>query len=224
MKPASLVGAVGGGVAGAVLWSIVARLTGLEIGYVAWAVGGMVGIGCYSLGGRGQAAGAFCAVVALVSIVAGKALTIRQIVSCAGLEAAYAQLLPQAEAFVAVESDEGCAEFMVRHQYTEARRPEDVKEEEVVLFKAFAAPLLDDLGKNRPAFEDWKERPLVKACFADGASNASVLTILLNSLGPVDLIFALLGVGTAFQICVRDERRAARTGTTSPEPGGPRAA
>jgi hypothetical protein len=206
----SLVGAVGGGVAGAVLWSIVARLTGLEIGYVAWAVGGMVGIGCYSLGGRGQAAGAFCAVVALVSIVAGKALTIQQFVSGVGIEGVYQQLLPQAEAFVAIESDEGYPEFMVRNQYTDARRPQDVKEEEVVLFKTFAAPLLEDLGRNKPAFEEWKEKPVVQAYFGEVASNSSVLDILVDSLGPIDLIFALLGVGTAFQICMRDERRVAR--------------
>ena len=40
--------------------------------------------------------------------------------------------------------------------------------EEVAAFKAFGAPVLDDMAKDKPTFEEWKERPVVKATYGRG--------------------------------------------------------
>lgn len=207
MNSWALLGAVGGGAVGAILWATIGVATGLEIGYVAWAVGALVGVGCYALGGRGQAAGTVAAVVALVSIFAGKALIVRHLLGSNAVEQVYNLLLPKAEAFAAVRSEEEYPAYMVAHEFTEAKRAEDVKPEEVALFKAFTAPVLEDLGKNRPTVDEWRERPVVKAGFDQLSSNSTVFAIVLSCLTPIDLIFLFLGVGTAYRICRQEEAK-----------------
>lgn len=65
-----ILGGVLGGLVGAVIWAGISCLTGYEVGWIAWGVGGLVGLGCAWGGGRPL--GAIAVVVTLVSIVAGK--------------------------------------------------------------------------------------------------------------------------------------------------------
>ena len=76
-----VLGGILGGALGAVLWAAVAVLTNYEIGWIAWAVGGMVGYGV-ARGNRGvthspKAAGALAVFITLLSIPAGKYATIQ---------------------------------------------------------------------------------------------------------------------------------------------------
>ena len=123
MKTAAFLGAVAGGLVGAVLWAVIACTTGMEIGYVAWAVGGLVGFGAYALGGRGKAAGVTCAGIAAAAILVGKVFTIQQFVGGFSIEAIYEELLPKAEAFGQVGRRRTPA-FMVAHEYTAAETPQ----------------------------------------------------------------------------------------------------
>src|SRR5436190_11991087 len=66
-------GLVGGGV-GAAIWAAIAYFAQVEIGWIAWAVGGLAGAGC-SIGARGSAgvsSGGLAAAIAVVAIMAGK--------------------------------------------------------------------------------------------------------------------------------------------------------
>jgi hypothetical protein len=72
MKPLGVVGALLGGLLGAVVWAVIAWKMDVEIGYVAWGIGFAVGFGSVLLGGSGQTNGIMCAVVALLSIFCGK--------------------------------------------------------------------------------------------------------------------------------------------------------
>jgi hypothetical protein len=208
MKPMALVGAVAGGALGAFIWALVACLTGFEIGYVAWGVGGLVGFGCYALGGRGQTAAITAAGLALASILVGKALTIQQILSSTCMRQLYDFFMPQAEAFVHVDSEDECRAFMVANHYTEASSPDQVPNEEVDEFNARTAPLLKDMGEKKPSFDEWEEEPTVQALFGKATQDAPIMSILFESLGPIDLIFAFLGIATAYQVCMRPGKRA----------------
>jgi hypothetical protein len=204
MKPVALAGAGIAGVLGAVVWAVVACTTGFEIGYLAWGVGALVGFAAYALGGRGQVAGLSCAAIALGAILLGKTFAIQHLLGESMLDQAYTFLLPQAEAYVGLESERDIPRFMVEHEYTAATDPSSVPNEEVALFKAMTAPVLDDLGTHRPSLEEWKERPLVQEYFGAAPTDGMVMEILWASLGPIDLIFALLGIGTAYRVCMRD--------------------
>ena len=205
MQPMALAGAVAGGGIGAVIWAIVACTTGYEIGYLAWGVGGLVGFGAYALGGRGQAAGVTCAAMALGSILAGKMLAVGYVVQNEGLEELYDFLQPQAIAYADCHTEADCRVFMIQNGYTEATRFDDISEEELWAFRMGAAPILEDLGESPPSFEEWQERPVVKAYFEAATEELSTADIVVGSLGPVDLIFALLGVITAYRVCTRED-------------------
>lgn len=68
------VGALIGGVAGAAIWAAVVKFTGFEIGWVAWGIGALVGLG-FRLGAKDlgtPATGVLAAAVALLAVLAGK--------------------------------------------------------------------------------------------------------------------------------------------------------
>ncbi len=74
-----ILGAVGGGVLGAVVWAAITIFTGYEIGWIAWLVGAGVGFGM-AVGSRGEggmAGGVAAAAIALISIAAGKYIAVR---------------------------------------------------------------------------------------------------------------------------------------------------
>ncbi len=75
LKPVfPLIGALVAGLIGAALWAGIVYFTNYEVGIVAWAIGGMVGIGA-AIGARGEGGaltGAMAAIVAMASIVGGK--------------------------------------------------------------------------------------------------------------------------------------------------------
>ncbi|MCY2965880.1 MAG: hypothetical protein NT069_20000 [Planctomycetota bacterium] len=70
-------GAIGGVIAGAIgaaIWAAIAHYANAEIGYVAWGIGFLVGLGVRMLGGdsHGKTMGAMAAGIAILAIVAGK--------------------------------------------------------------------------------------------------------------------------------------------------------
>jgi len=69
-----VLGAIAGGVLGAGLWAAVSYVTGYEIGWIAWAVGGLTGAGM-AIGNQmrgGRTAGLLAAAVALAAVLGGK--------------------------------------------------------------------------------------------------------------------------------------------------------
>ena len=145
MKATSIIGAIIGGIAGALVWGAIAKFLQIEVGYVAWGVGLAVGFLSYAFGGRGMANGILCAIVALASIYAGKVLAVKWTVT------------PDA-VMQFMESDED---------------PEGPSEAEKKVMAETAA-----------ASFTWSD-----------ASEAAT-----EELDVLDIIFALLGVATAFKI------------------------
>ena len=70
------IGAVIGGAIGAAIWAAIAYFTGYEIGWIAWGIGVLVGMGAsispMESGGGGAITGAMAAIVAMASITGGK--------------------------------------------------------------------------------------------------------------------------------------------------------
>lgn len=69
-----LIGGVVGGIIGAAIWAIISKATGYEIGWIAWGVGGLVGIGvAVGAGDRtSEGKGIAAAVIALLAVLGGK--------------------------------------------------------------------------------------------------------------------------------------------------------
>jgi hypothetical protein len=209
MNPRAFLGAAGGAVIGAVIWGMLTVVTGMEIGYVAWAVGGLVGFGAAALGGRGTQCGALCAVLAVVSIFSGKMIAANAILkkamdkvtSSSGLfnKAAYDEARADAEAFSKIKAESDHAAFMVERKFTKAESPQKVSAEKLKEFRENQVPHLRQIASEKPSFEAWQADQKRKINEAMGQS-LSLTQIVVKSLGPIDILFGLLGVATAYRL------------------------
>jgi len=151
MKPLAIVGAVAGGAVGAAVWAVIAWKLDMEIGYVAWGIGFLVGFVAVLCGGSGKVNGVMCAIVALLSIFGGKV-------------AAAMAIAPE----------------VMRQELAKEGVPED----------------------QRAAFE---KEFLGKLQFSDYVDMAK------DTLGPIDIVFGLLGIATAFKIGSTDKDQESKT-------------
>ncbi|MEM8680541.1 MAG: hypothetical protein AAGF97_14435, partial [Planctomycetota bacterium] len=74
MNPLPIIGAVIAGVIGALIWGAISYYAQVEVGYVAWGIGLLVGWAAHRLGGEGAVTGIVCAAIALGSMLLGKGL------------------------------------------------------------------------------------------------------------------------------------------------------
>ena len=195
---------------GALAWAGIAYLTEYELGYVAWAIGGMVGWAMAKFGGRGNACAATAAVLAVAGIAGGKLLGTHFLVekqlraSCEETfnTALHAELLGDSVDYAALgadASDDDLRRFMVEHRYTGADAAADVAEEELETFLAMTAPQLQALHAKPLSYEEWyAEREAESRRFLD--QDFSIVQANLDALNAIDLLFVLLGVTTAFGI------------------------
>lgn len=207
MNAKALIGAGVGGLVGAVIWGGIAAATGFEIGYVAWGVGILCGGGAMWLGGSGRMMGVACALIALVSIFGGKMLAVqmsapgelREMFDAVYTREVYQEYLDDAEAFAELEPDADYREFMFERQYTPAETPEEITDEEYAYFERETVPELESIYQNQPTYDEWKAKGV-----KDGTdivmAEVSLFDAAKENLGLMDVIFGLLGIGTAFKL------------------------
>ena len=202
MNPTNILGALAGGVAGALVWAAVSYFLKVEVGYIAWGIGLLVGFASSVLGGRGTNNGILCAVIAIGSIVAGKFMAERFYVDYNWDELekmnadAHEDHMAAAEAFAKIKGDEKAyPAFMIEYEYTEAEVESKITEEELTYFKSEEAPILDEV-RGMP-FSQWKED---WGLTMSASKNSTVLANVKKNIGAIDIIFALLGVVTAFKL------------------------
>jgi hypothetical protein len=215
MKFSVLLGAGLGGLIGAAIWAGISAATNYEIGYIAWAVGGLVGFGAIKGGASGKAMGIYAGVIALAAIFAGKVLAISFTLPSFIDEFAEEVLTPEAyeEAkrdaadFVALSGEAEYPAYMIDHGFTVAAQPEEITAEELAEFKTHSVPSLIEFERNKPGFEQWKKdttaeyRQLIDR-------EASFSEVAIENLGPIDILFALFGVTTAYGMVAKREEQA----------------
>jgi hypothetical protein len=207
--PASLAVALAAACAGALVWAAVAYFTGYEAGYVAWGVGGLVGIATARFGGRGAASAGAAALLTLAGIAGGKLLgtyfavekELAKTCEETFTPGLHAELQEDAADFAQIDANAaGELElFMVEHRYTPAGSPEEVQAQEVQEFLATTAVELRALSAKPTSFEDWYAAQ--SAEFRNSfEADFSIVQANIDELNGLDLLFAFLGVSTAFGI------------------------
>ncbi len=215
----ALIGGLISAMLGAVAWGLLTWATQWEIGYLAWAIGGIVGFGVARLGGRGPTMAVMAALLAALSIFGGKMLAIR-IMAGKELEAqqdagelreAYEELRSDAEDFTKLASDNEHEhrEFMTTHGYTKARKAQAVREDELVRFREETVPSLKRFAQENPDFETWRQEH--SNLLARVLNNPRLLANgVFADLGIIDGLFMLFGIGTAFRVVAAAGNTAAR--------------
>lgn len=201
---------IGGGIAGIIgsaVWALVAYGAGLEIGWIAWLIGGLVGFGVAMAGGKGGNAGLLAAAIAVLAICLGKVVTvemllnhkIEQKVSSSDARDFYEKMKKAAPEFRKLDSTDGYAAFMVTHRLTDARSAENVTQEDLSDFKQRTAPDLQQFESQYPSFDVWKAKKS-RSMTAAVAARISVWDELNATLGFMDILFFFLGIATAVRV------------------------
>lgn len=205
MPVPALVAAVVAAIVGAGVWGVITVATNSELGIIAWGIGIIVGLAGGRLSGGGPVVGIVCAALALGSIFGGKLFATELVLKNGfrneldvSLER-YETLMEKSEAFAKVDSKEGYPQFMLDHEYTEATSVGDVTEEEIEGFELFVEPTLRRLQDDEPSFETWRESWPDDA-YAIFRSQVPLTRLVIEELNFIDVIFALLGLGTAFKL------------------------
>jgi hypothetical protein len=203
-----LLAASGAALLGTAVWAGIMLIASYEHGIVAWAVGGVVGIAAVKAGGRGATLGILCAVLSLLSILGGKLvgyhLQISEGIGTSITENCTPELFAELEidavdyaALPAEPTDEQLTEFLFSHHYSAASSLVGVTEKELLMFQEYDAPVLVAIQEEGMTIEGWRIRG-AEVMRADVAEEGSLLDFVIADLNAIDLLFALLGISTAF--------------------------
>ena len=195
-------GAMVGGFLGMLGWYFLIKATGVEIGYAAWGVGVLAGIGARILGHSGSnVLGVSAGVCALVAIVGGQFLaaksSVNEIFDQAAKGAYESQLAYAKDALRAIPtgSDAEIQAFLAKEAAKEGGEAERITEAEIQEFRLKELPKLRELASGKRGARDFdKEMQKVKE------SLVGDLLILKESLSLFTLLWIFLGVGSAYKI------------------------
>ena len=209
-NPLFLFGALLGAGAGALAWAAVSYFTGYEVGYVAWAIGGLVGLATVKFGGHGVVCAVLAAAFSVAGIAGGKLLGTRFVVDQELSKAwkenftpeLHAELKKDAAALMELGNeitDEELRPYLVDHDYTAARTPDEVQPSELQEFRAHNVDDLRELHTRKLSFEAWYAKTTTESRQQfDG--EFSIVQANIDELNGIDILFVLLGVCTAFGI------------------------
>ncbi|MEO1244152.1 MAG: hypothetical protein AAFX56_00595 [Pseudomonadota bacterium] len=211
LNPVAIAAAAAAALVGAWLWRFIAVNFGYEFGLIAWAIGGAVGFAAASAGSRGVQAGVVCAVLAFGAIVVGKYWAYGAFVdqfreAISGVaefdsqfdEEMYDYFEEEAEdARLLVNgsgSDDFVRRFMVERNYTDATDPARVGADELAYFREYVEPALREMAESAPDFEEWQGDSI------EALEQISPWALMREDFGILDILFAFLGIGTAFRL------------------------
>ncbi|OHB77109.1 MAG: hypothetical protein A2Z34_02490 [Planctomycetes bacterium RBG_16_59_8] len=167
------------------------------------------------MGGRGMASAAICALLALFSIFAGKVFAVYCVVQShdafeekeakAELDvvfgrSVYETHLAAGEQFQLLKSEEEYPAFMIQQGFTEADDPQKVSSVEIMEFKKEYVSYLRELHADKPTYDAWRKKMEQKTAEAITLDPAILVEAVVENLGFADILFAFLGLATAFQL------------------------
>ncbi len=218
-----IIGGVLGGLVGAAIWAAISYATQYEIGYIAIGVGFLVGVGVRMAAGDNVSSttGAVSAAIAIVSVLAGKYLTIYLLMqnALAGLQfdlppdainddamvAMYAEeIVEKREAagetvtFPAI--DETAEDVPVKDQYPEDIYKLAVKEWEAVPEAEKQSKMEARRVELKAQFDLFKQEV--------GGVNSVMAMNIFEDFGPMDYVFIAIAAWTAFSVGGRSEETA----------------
>ena len=194
---------------GALVWWLLASQGYRQYSLIAWPFGLLVGLVAQGFGARGRRAAARTATIALVGILGGKLLvanSLRPLVTDRILQMPdvswmYDRLEKDARAFSESKpsSDKELREFMVARGY--ASDVDSIGSPQLDQFKAEHLPRLNDWVADPPSFDAWEAE--WRAQFEEMVGSVVTTPSIFRDLTrPIDALFIVLGVATAFGIVI----------------------
>lgn len=207
MKLGPAIGAgVVAGLIGAAIWAAIAYYANMEIGWVAWGIGALVGVAMAAVAQQtGPALGAAAVVITILSIVGGKYASVQVAISAA--------LGDESEIFAAYESEEFLTGFLA-----DAEVERRTLENEPINWPAGVDPTAAEAKADYPpevwavADEAWskmtpeQQEEFKQERITEGRTNVAAYADAIageaftESFGAMDILFFGLAVFTAFRL------------------------
>lgn len=185
--------------AGAAAWGLIAYFAKVEIGYLAWGIGALIGFAIVKAGGHGTLLAVAGAALSVLSIGTGKHLAFRMLLDheftaqVAKIDpGVYEAQLQDATAWAALgeqPSDEQVKAFAEKHEF-EFR--------DAASFRSEVGEQLTWIATEKPTLPQWRARLV-----ADTAARVSFVEYLKDDFHPFDVLFVGLGLVTAFGLVNR---------------------
>ncbi|MCP8899430.1 hypothetical protein [Gilvimarinus xylanilyticus] len=189
---------------GALLWKFVAITFELELGLLAWAIGGMIGAAAVYFGAEGDNAGYLCGALALVAILGGKYWVASSFTETYLAEMNNHITQEEFDDFISVArdqiaplqaalaSDRALREHIIDNNYVVGVSPSEIPEATVAEFRT---QLQEDLNEAR---EVGSANTIEE--FSEQYGHIATSEIFKASFGWLDFLFLGLGVYTAFNM------------------------
>ncbi len=216
-RPGAIAGGVVAGAIGAGIWAAVAYFTGYEVGWVAWAVGGLVGFGVVLGNSRDRSpqAGVLAVIITVLSLVAAKYTTVQLILSDdSEIVSALVAGLEDDELVISYIADDVVVEFMSEDKpvnwpvgvdpsqaATQVEYPSDVW---AVAQSRWDAMSVDEREGFRSELAD-----MVSANFAEAMDDIRSEMAQVGFIGSftlMDIIFFGLAIITAYKVATGANR------------------
>lgn len=220
MKGLSLIGALLGGLVGALIWLVAVAVDGSPLGIFALFVGAGVAAGAILLNSTRNGA-VPAAIITLLFCLAAKFGGVPIALDGARTEIKPEFELKQYDMFMADAASWSRMDEAARNQYLLGRSPYDADRDgtmsasEQEVFNQFWAPRLSQWAANQPLFETWRTQLTADWGQLSG-TNVDAKGMLAQFFAPLQLVFMLLAVVGAHQAVARvslEEVRARKAGT-----------
>lgn len=201
-----VLGAVGGGLVGMIGWYLLIKWTGYEIGYAAWGVGVLTGLGARMLSREGnKVLAVVAAVCAFAAVVGGQYLAVKSQFNEAmtgHISDAYDKRMTYAQAAIKAQTDDELKAALASYTAENGQTPNPaaISSEQIEAFKQQELPALQAFVKGKPSKSEFEAivRQRLNSMEIQGR-------ILKDSLSPFTLLWLFLGVGSAYKIAGRND-------------------
>jgi hypothetical protein len=188
---------------GTVVWAGITAVTGYQIGWMAIGLGALIGAGVKLGGGQGKPAALFAGGLAIVAMFLGNLMAanialnkaITEEAKAALTQEAYQHALAEADEFVLISENE-YADFIVKHEYTEAKSTRDVSREDLQMFADYSVPELRRIHTDHPDFNTWRN-DAYQNMQAGIKSQVNLVQVVVEDLGVIGFLFMGMGLMAA---------------------------
>jgi hypothetical protein len=190
-----------GGIAallGAAVWGLLAHSAHVESGWVAWGIGALVGFAFVKAGGYGMLLSICAGALALLSIGSGKHLAFQLLANQAATE--ITSNLTAEE--LAARQRAAPSWVALGDQPTDAQvrawaKEQGIRIESARAFREEESQELHWLDAHKPTLDEWREH------VREEITSVSFVDHLQEDFHPLDILFAILGIATAFGLVSR---------------------
>lgn len=203
MKPVAIVAGLAAGVVGALAWAAIAYYAHVQLGILAWGIGGLVGV-AVAVACKGETdslTGAIAAVIALGAILGGKYMAAMAIASDYTPNLAAATTDAEAKEFLAIRIARGAEDAGRTLKWPEgknldsAERLEDYPKDVVKEAEEKWAAMSPEEQASEKAEHD-KTKRLVMSTVKSSMTTAAFKA----SFGVLSIVFCVLALITAFKV------------------------